>query len=451
MIADTVSHYEGWWATKPVQVKEGFLFSYYSPGAKEIFLVGDFNGWKRKETPLVKGRDDVWRAVLELKPNRSYDYKYIVDGNWVNDPNNRDLNPDVAGGANSVIFIGEKGDILAEGDPERHKFTLEGRGIYLRTYLSAKYNTSFDFRYIALNNEDGKEKLPVVICLNNYIKSQELHLYGRQNGFLAVIPSVTLGGEYIRQGKLDVFPELLEAVKEVFPVDEDQVFVTGMSYGGLEALLVSLYYPDLIAASAVVFGPYRLRSYKEKIESMTREQLEDFLEGLDYPQRMLLNLKDFPLYISHGGADEAIPFDEALTLQGILKKLGAPTELTNYAEYGHTWFMVDEDLPKVFSWFKRFTRNRFPKRIRYTAPNGLYKSSIFWIDFSPLRIEEPLNIKAEIAGENRVGLELKNIGRIKLNLDSNLLKLPGAVDIETREGIQRFDVEEEHKEIELTF
>jgi predicted esterase len=250
---------------------------------------------------------------------------------------------------------------------------------------------------------------------------------------------------------LDVFPELLEAVKEVFPVDEDQVFVTGMSYGGLEALLVSLYYPDLIAASAVVFGPYRLSSYKEKIESMTREQLEDFLEGLDYPQRMLLNLKDFPLYISHGGADEAIPFDEALTLQGILKKLGAPTELTNYPEYGHTWFMVDEDLPKVFSWFKRFTRNRFPKCIRYTAPNGLYKSSIFWIDFSPLRIEEPLNIKAEIAGENRVKLELKNIGRIKLNLDSNLLKLPGAVDIETGEGIQNFDVEEEHKEIELTF
>ena len=451
MIADIVSQYEGWWATKPVRVKEGVLFSYYGPGARGVFLAGDFNGWKGRETPLIKGRDDVWRVVLELRPNRSYDYKYIVDGSWLNDPNNRDLNPDVAGGANSVIFIGEKGDILADGSPERHKFTLEGRGIYQKTYLSAKYERSFDFRYIALNNGDGKERLPVVICLNNYIKSQELHLYARENRFLAVIPSVTLGGEYIRQGRLDVFPELLEAAKEGFPVDEDRVFVTGMSYGGLEALLVSLYYPDLIAASAVVFGPYRLMSYKEKIESMTREQLENFLEGLDYPQRMLLNLKDFPLYISHGSADEAIPFDEALTLQGILKKLGAPTELTNYPEHGHNWSMVDEDLPRVFSWFKRFKRNRFPKDISYTSPNGLYKSSIFWIDFSPLRIEEPLSIEAEILEKNSVKLETKNIGRIRLNLDSNLLELPGVVDIETREGIKRFDIEDEDKGIELTF
>lgn len=451
MIADIVSQYEGWWATKPIQVKEGFLFSYYSPGAKEIFLAGDFNGWKRRESPLVKGKDDVWRTVLKLEPNRSYDYKYIVDGNWVNDPNNGDLSPDEAGGANSVIFIGEKGDILAEGSPERHRFTLEGRGIKRITYRSTKYNREFDFHYISPKHGDGREKVPVVICLNNYIKSQELHLYARQNGFLAVMPSVTLGGEYIRQGKLDVFQELLEVVIGLFPVDEDGVFVTGMSYGGLEALLVSLYYPDLIAASAVVFGPYRLRVYKEKIEAMTREQLEMFLEGLDFPQRMLLNLKDFPLYISHGSADETIPFDEALTLQGILKKLGALTELTNYPEYGHTWAMVDEDLPRVFSWFNRFKRNRFPKDISYTAPNGLYKSSIFWIDFSPLRMEEPLNIKAEISGINRVKLELKNIGRIKLNLDSNLLQLPGMVEIETSEGIREYNIQEKNIGIELTF
>jgi predicted esterase len=451
MIADIASRYEGWWAADPVRVKEGFLFSYYSPGAKEIFLAGDFNGWKRRETPLIKGRDDVWRIVLELKPNRSYDYKYIVDGNWVNDPNNRDLNPDVGGGANSVIFIGEKGDILAAENPERHKFTLEGRGIDMKTYRSTKYNRDFDFYYIPPKHGDGREKLPVVICLNNYIKSQELHLYARQNGFLAIMPAVTLGGEYIRQGKMDVFPELLDVVKDIFPVDEDRVFVTGMSNGGLEALLVSLYYPDLIAASAVVFGPYRLRSYRERIKGMTRDQLQRFLAGLDYPQRMLLNLRDFPMYISHGSADEAIPFDEALTLQGILTKIGALTELANYPEYGHTWAMVDEDLPRVFNWFQRFKRNRFPKDIRYTAPNGLYKGSIFWVDFSPIRIEEPLRIEAKISGKNRVHLESRNIGRIKLNLDSNLLELPGMVDVETKEGIQKFDVAEESNGIELSF
>ena len=39
-----VEQYEGWWGTKPLRVKDGILFSYFAPGAKEVFLAGDFNG-----------------------------------------------------------------------------------------------------------------------------------------------------------------------------------------------------------------------------------------------------------------------------------------------------------------------------------------------------------------------------------------------------------------------
>ncbi|GEM_PF-1077452 len=444
-----VKQYEGWWATKPVRVKEGILFSYYAPWTKEVFLAGDFNGWKKKSTPLIKGKDDVWRIVLELKPGRSYDYKYVVDGNWINDPNNADLNPDIAGGANSIIYIGESGDILPQSHPERYKFTLDGRQIYSRSYLSTKYQQRFEFHYICPQYEEG-ERLPVVICLNNYIKSQELHIYAGENRYIAVIPPVTLGEKYIRRGHLDVFPEFLGVIKEIFPVDEDRVFVTGMSYGGLEALLVSLYYPDLIAASAVVFGPYRLRHYRDKIEKMGKNELEKFIDSLDYPQRMLKNLKCFPLYISHGGGDEAIPMDEGLTLHEIVKRLGAPTEFTAYPQHGHTWYMVDEDLPRVFSWFNMFKRNRFPKSISYTAPNGLFKDSIFWVDFSPFDIEQPIRIEADIYEDSTINLTLENIRRIKVRLDSNLIRLPGVVYINTGRGTHKMDIRED-KEVELAF
>jgi predicted esterase len=447
---DIVKKYEGWWATKPVRVKEGILFSYYSPWAKEVFLAGDFNGWNKRATPLIKGRDEVWRVIIELKPNRSYDYKYIVDGNWVNDPNNSDLNPDVAGGANSIIYVGSRGDILPQGHPERYKFTLEGRQVHLGSYFSTKYHQRFEFHYISPQYEED-EKLPVIICLNNYVKSQELHIYARENRYIAVIPPVTLGGQYIRQGHLDIFPEFLEFIKQSFPIDEDRVFVTGMSYGGQEALLVSMYYPDLIAASAVVFGPYRLRSYKDKIKNMSKQELEEFLDSLDYPQRMLGNLKDFPLYISHGGRDETIPLDEGLTLYEIVKKLGAPTEFTAYPEHGHTWYMVDEDLPRVFSWFNKFKRNRFPKSIKYTAPNGRFKSSIFWLDFLPLNIEQPIQVEVNVHEGNRVELSVQNIKRTKMRLNSNLLRLPGIVYIQIQKGIHEIDIREDYKEIELTF
>lgn len=447
---DVLRRYEGWWATKPVRVKEGVLFSYYSPSAREVFLAGDFNGWKKRATPLIKGKDDVWRVILELKPGRSYDYKYVVDGNWLNDPNNPDLNPDVAGGANSVIYIGENGDILPEGHPERYRFSLEGRGISCGSYLSVRYNQRFEFHYISPGCEEGK-RLPVIICLNNYIKSQEIHIHAKRNGYLVVIPSVSLGGRYIRQGELGVFPELLEVIKRDFPVDEDRVFVTGMSYGGLEGLLVSMYYPDLIAASAVVFGPYGLRSYRDKIKDMRREELEGFIDSLDYPYRMLKNLKSLPLYVSHGGGDEAVPPEEGLVLHEIVKKLGAPTEFVCYPEHGHTWLMVDEDLPRVFSWFGRFKRNRFPKTISYTAPNGFFKSGVFWIDFSPFEAGNPIGIEASVCGRDRIKLDLRNIKRIRMRLDSRLLRLPGMVFIDTKSGTHEIEVREDNKEVELVF
>jgi hypothetical protein len=142
--------------------------------------------------------------------------------------------------------------------------------------------------------------------------------------------------------------------------------------------------------------------------------------------------------------------DEGLTLHEIVKKLGAPTEFTAYPEHGHTWYMVDEDLPKVFSWFKMFKRNRFPRSISYTAPNGLFKDSIFWLDFSPFDIEQPIRIEADIYEDSTINLTLENIRRIKVRLDSNLIRLPGVVYINTGRGTHKMDIRED-KEVELAF
>lgn len=260
-----VKQYEGRWAAKPDKVKEGILFSYYSPGAREVYISGDFNGWKHGATRLIKGNDDVWRVIMTLAPSRWYDYKFIVDGKWITDPNNPDLNPDTAGEANSVVYLGESGDLLAGNDPERHKFSLEGRNINRGQFKSPKYNRSFDLFYI-LPDGENKGSLPVIICLNNYIKSQQIHEYCKEYGYIGIMPAPELGGDYLRQGKVDIFSELLDFIKDSFRIDADRIYVTGMSNGGLEAMLVSMYYPDLLAASGLVFGPYRLRYYKQQIK-----------------------------------------------------------------------------------------------------------------------------------------------------------------------------------------
>ena len=55
--------------------------------ARSVSVVGDFNGWKRDETPLnVASRPGVWSVSLPLSPGR-HEYAFIVDGQrWVVDP-----------------------------------------------------------------------------------------------------------------------------------------------------------------------------------------------------------------------------------------------------------------------------------------------------------------------------------------------------------------------------
>jgi len=52
---------------------------------KHITLVGDFNDWDPAARRMVKTRDGSFRAKLELAPGE-YQYKFVVDGQWLHDP-----------------------------------------------------------------------------------------------------------------------------------------------------------------------------------------------------------------------------------------------------------------------------------------------------------------------------------------------------------------------------
>lgn len=82
---------------KPVE------FTLNRPEAKSVQVAGTFNGWDFKRTPLRKGAGG-WNTTLWLPPGR-YEYRFVVDGTWMNDPKERDSTPNQFGGTNSVVVI----------------------------------------------------------------------------------------------------------------------------------------------------------------------------------------------------------------------------------------------------------------------------------------------------------------------------------------------------------
>jgi 1,4-alpha-glucan branching enzyme len=75
-----------------------------SPFAQQVHLAGDFNGWEMSTLPLRKDADGLWRTTIELKAG-SYQYKFLVDGQWVNDPNCPRTAANQFGSLNNVIEV----------------------------------------------------------------------------------------------------------------------------------------------------------------------------------------------------------------------------------------------------------------------------------------------------------------------------------------------------------
>jgi 1,4-alpha-glucan branching enzyme len=75
--------------------------------AKDIHLVGDFNSWDTKATPMKKQRDGSFSVSLDLEQGHEYQYRYLIDGaRWENDPSADKYVPSPYGDTqNSVIII----------------------------------------------------------------------------------------------------------------------------------------------------------------------------------------------------------------------------------------------------------------------------------------------------------------------------------------------------------
>lgn len=74
------------------------------PTAQEVGIAGSFNDWHPSVTPMIRLSDGKWAKELALPPGR-YEYRFVVDGEWVDDPAATELIANVFGTANAVLVV----------------------------------------------------------------------------------------------------------------------------------------------------------------------------------------------------------------------------------------------------------------------------------------------------------------------------------------------------------
>jgi predicted peptidase len=133
--------------------------------------------------------------------------------------------------------------------------------------------------------------------------------------------------------KPDALMALVDEIVETHAIDEDRIYVTGLSMGGYGTWALAGDYADRFAAIAPICGG-----------------------GTRQHARRIAQAK-IPTWVFHGAKDATVPFDESERLVNLMKKFEGDVKLTVYPDAGHDAWTETYDNPEVFEWLLSHKRS----------------------------------------------------------------------------------------------
>ncbi len=286
-------------------------------------------------------------------------------------------------------------------------------GPQVLTFFSDVDDTEQPFGLYLPPSFDQNKKYPLVIMLHGAGSNHRLALrrvFGKsnQNGetdveatryfpawqdveYIVATPYArgTMGYQGIAEK--DVY-DMLAEVQRRFPIDEERVYLTGLSMGGGGTLWLGLSRPDIWAALAPVCPA-----------------------PPDGTAELIANALNVPMHIFHGGADPVVKADSVRAWVKRFETLETKIEYTEYPGVGHnSWENAYQD-GAIFKWFDRFRRERFPNRVRFTANRYQYRSA-YWVRFDELTPGAHASIDAKFMATNRLEIKTAALNAFTLTL-----------------------------------
>ena len=150
---------------------------------------------------------------------------------------------------------------------------------------------------------------------------------GQSLPFIVVSPQCPEGGWWSPV----ILNNLLDEVMEAYDVDDDRVYLTGLSMGGFGTWAWASENPDRFAAIAPICG------------------------GGDPEEAW--KLRHLPVWVFHGAKDMVVPISSSEVMVNALKDYDAEVEFTVYPEAGHDSWTETYANPAFFDWLLSHKRH----------------------------------------------------------------------------------------------
>jgi 1,4-alpha-glucan branching enzyme len=93
-------------ASKSRPRKKRITFAVKAPAAQSVLVTGSFCDWKLDCCPMKKDEHGNWKATLPVGPGQ-HEYRFVVDGEWQDDPACTVRVPNPYGTHNCVLSVPE--------------------------------------------------------------------------------------------------------------------------------------------------------------------------------------------------------------------------------------------------------------------------------------------------------------------------------------------------------
>lgn len=167
-------------------------------------------------------------------------------------------------------------------------------------------------------------------------------------GALVVFPQVSTYQPLWTSADVEHALRVLDRVRADFAVDDERMYITGVSTGA-RAVWHALYrYPQRFAAALVVCGVVRPRLPDGR---RVRDPDPVVPEGDgDPPARLAEVLGHLPIWLFHGDDDPVFPVADAREVAGEFESAGGALRYTELAGFGHDVWDIAYYAPEVSEW-----------------------------------------------------------------------------------------------------
>ncbi|MCP5020528.1 MAG: prolyl oligopeptidase family serine peptidase [bacterium] len=285
-----------------------------------------------------------------------------------------------------------------------------------RTYISSVDGGTVEYAEVPpspAKSGESPERMGLVLSLHGAAVSSwgQAGAYQPKPDFWIVAPMNRrpFGFDWQDWGRRDAY-DVLELAMDSSGVDPRYKYVSGHSMGGHGTWHLAANDLDGFAACAPSAGWVSFDSYGGRPQG----ELADLWQRADASSKtldLIENLKQLPIYIVHGTADDNVPPTEAFSMMDALTKAAGSFDAHFEGGAGHWWGGRCVDWPGIFDLFRSHSIPVDPAKIDFTTVDPSIDAEHHWI-----RVEQPQHYGDRLrvhggwnAEENRVSLTTKNV------------------------------------------